>query len=37
MVESHLNPGNQKLEPGKTLAYGQSITMPASAGRTVKV
>ncbi len=26
MVESHLNPGNQKLEPGKTLAYGQSIT-----------
>jgi 3-deoxy-7-phosphoheptulonate synthase len=26
MVESHLNPGNQKLEPGKTPAYGQSIT-----------
>jgi 3-deoxy-7-phosphoheptulonate synthase len=26
MVESHLNPGNQKREPGKTLAYGQSIT-----------
>jgi 3-deoxy-7-phosphoheptulonate synthase len=26
MVESHLNPGNQKLEPGKTPAYGLSIT-----------
>jgi len=26
MVESHLNPGNQKLEPGKTPAYGVSIT-----------
>ena len=26
MIESHLNPGNQKLEPGKTPAYGISIT-----------
>ena len=26
MVESHLNPGNQKLEPGKAPAYGVSIT-----------
>jgi 3-deoxy-7-phosphoheptulonate synthase len=26
MIESHLNPGNQKLEPGKRLAYGVSIT-----------
>lgn len=26
MVESHIHPGSQKLEPGKTLAYGQSIT-----------
>jgi 3-deoxy-7-phosphoheptulonate synthase len=26
MVESHLNPGSQKLEPGKAPAYGVSIT-----------
>jgi 3-deoxy-7-phosphoheptulonate synthase len=26
MVESHLNPGNQKLVPGQTPAYGVSIT-----------
>ena len=26
MVESHLNPGNQKLEAGKVPAYGVSIT-----------
>ena len=26
MIESHLNPGHQKLEPGKALAYGVSIT-----------
>ncbi len=26
MVESHLQPGNQKLAPGQPLAYGQSIT-----------
>ena len=26
MVESHLNAGRQDLEPGKKLAYGQSIT-----------
>ncbi|MFN5746148.1 MAG: 3-deoxy-7-phosphoheptulonate synthase AroG [Methylococcaceae bacterium] len=26
MVESHLNPGNQKLEPGKPPAYGISVT-----------
>ncbi len=26
MVESHLVGGNQKLEPGKPLTYGQSIT-----------
>ncbi len=26
MVESHLNAGRQDLEPGKNLAYGQSIT-----------
>jgi 3-deoxy-7-phosphoheptulonate synthase len=26
MVESHLKPGNQKLEPGKALVYGLSIT-----------
>ena len=28
MIESHLNPGNQKLEPGKSPNYGQSITDP---------
>jgi 3-deoxy-7-phosphoheptulonate synthase len=26
MVESHINPGSQKLEPGKAPAYGVSIT-----------
>ncbi len=26
MVESHLNPGQQRLEPGKPLVYGLSIT-----------
>ena len=26
MVESHLNPGRQDLEPGKPLAYGVSVT-----------
>ena len=26
MLESHLNAGQQKLEPGKPLAYGMSIT-----------
>ena len=26
MIESHINPGNQKLVPGKTPAYGVSIT-----------
>ncbi|MEW5789659.1 MAG: 3-deoxy-7-phosphoheptulonate synthase AroG [Pseudomonadota bacterium] len=26
MIESHLNPGRQDLQPGKALAYGQSIT-----------
>jgi 3-deoxy-7-phosphoheptulonate synthase len=26
MIESHLNAGNQKLEPGAELAYGVSIT-----------
>lgn len=26
MIESHLNPGKQKLEPGKELRYGVSIT-----------
>ncbi len=26
MVESHLNPGSQKLEPGKPLSHGVSIT-----------
>lgn len=26
MIESHLVEGNQKLEPGKQLVYGQSIT-----------
>jgi 3-deoxy-7-phosphoheptulonate synthase len=26
MVESHLNPGQQNLEPGRTLEYGLSIT-----------
>jgi 3-deoxy-7-phosphoheptulonate synthase len=26
MIESHLNPGNQKLVPGKKPAYGLSIT-----------
>jgi len=28
MIESHLNEGQQKLEPGKTPNYGQSITDP---------
>lgn len=28
MVESNLKPGKQKLEPGKTPEYGQSITDP---------
>ncbi len=28
MIESHLNEGQQRLEPGKTLNYGQSITDP---------
>ncbi|HEY2628345.1 MAG TPA: 3-deoxy-7-phosphoheptulonate synthase, partial [Usitatibacter sp.] len=26
MAESHINPGRQDLAPGKTLAYGVSIT-----------
>jgi 3-deoxy-7-phosphoheptulonate synthase len=26
MIESHLTAGRQDLAPGKTLAYGQSIT-----------
>jgi 3-deoxy-7-phosphoheptulonate synthase len=28
MIESHLNEGQQKREPGKPLNYGQSITDP---------
>jgi 3-deoxy-7-phosphoheptulonate synthase len=26
MVESHLNPGRQDIEPGKPLQYGVSVT-----------
>ena len=26
MIESHLKEGNQKIEPGKPLEYGKSVT-----------